>query len=67
MTIAAEPGAVVPEVVGARPPRASLRTDAREIALPAAWRFAWSPTATTGIGLDDPGEGWATIPVPSHW
>jgi beta-galactosidase len=67
MTIASEPGALVPSTIGARPARSFLRSDAREIPLDGDWRFSWSPSADTGVALDDPGEGWATIPVPSHW
>jgi beta-galactosidase len=67
MTIASEPGALVPSTAGARPARSYLRTDAREIPLDGDWRFSWSPTVETGVELDDPGDGWATIPVPSHW
>ena len=66
-SIADEPGALLPAVVGARPPRALLRTDAPELRLDGDWRFAIFPTAETGVALDDPGEGWGTITVPGHW
>ncbi len=71
MTVASELLAGFVPGSGSRPPRARLRTDARELDLTGKWRFHWSPTAaepTEGfqaMTFDD--SSWAEIEVPGHW
>ncbi len=66
-SIADELGVLVPALVGARGPRAYFTTDAHELRLDGPWRFAYFPSADTGVALDDPGDGWGEIVVPGHW
>ena len=58
---------LVPRVVGALPPRSYLRSDALEINLNGAWRFAYFQHAETGVDPQDDGRDWALLEVPSHW
>lgn len=55
---------------GVLPPRAWLRSDAPQLSLGGTWDFRLSPRADEpeSFAADEhPGEGWTTIPVPSHW
>lgn len=56
---------------GALPPAATLRTDARELALDGEWRFRFAPSpAAAGDDVADPAlddSGWTTIPVPASF
>lgn len=66
-SISGDPTALVPAVVGAQAPRARMDSNAPTRDLNGQWRFQLSPRAETGVGLDDPGHDWGTIPVPAHW
>jgi beta-galactosidase len=66
-SIADVPGAVVPRCANVLPPRATFASDAPTLSLDGPWRFALFPTADTGVALDDPGDGWGSLPVPAHW
>jgi hypothetical protein len=48
-----------------RPPTGA--SSARAVSLDGPWRFRLSPTVDTGVGPEDPGEGWDEIAVPGHW
>ena len=52
---------------GARHARARVETDAANLSLDGAWRFAWSPTATADNDPSDTGETWGSLQVPGHW
>lgn len=58
---------LVPRVVGARPPRSYLHSDALEINLNGMWQFAYFSHADTGTDPYDNGSTWSTLEVPSHW
>jgi beta-galactosidase len=61
------PGALIATTRGTEAPRANLRTNATRIDLDGQWRFAYFPTTSTGVTLDDPGHDWGLLPVPAHW
>jgi beta-galactosidase len=51
-------------------PRAALDSDAPRLSLNGRWRFRWQPRIVPEDGFAAPGyaeDGWAELPVPSHW
>jgi beta-galactosidase len=57
-------------VVGARPARARLHSDAPALDLNGQWRFRYAERADLPVDFAEPGfsDGtWSTIAVPSHW
>ena len=66
-TLADVPGALVPECVNLVAPRSTFASTAPTMSLDGTWRFAYFPSADTGVALGASGEGWDGIRVPSHW
>ena len=56
---------------GGLPARAAVSSDAARLDLSGSWAFRLLPGATEGTdGFEQPGfddDGWAALPVPSHW
>lgn len=55
---------------GPLPPRAWWRSDAPSLSLDGDWAFRLHPSTPADAAFAEPGfddEGWAALPVPSHW